>query len=288
MLEKKQPELNYFVSSYNSDGGSAGKNIAEGSLIHDSVYVRPITVYDSLGVLHNCRVGFAKLDNNTWAVEIFAAKEEDGTYDIETTRADGQIAAGTLRFNGDGSLAYVSQSLKNPIEIVWKNYAFNSSIEFDWGTAGVPCGTEGATTFGKQDGMRQVASPFDQRFLDQNGIQPGVLRNLEIDKNGTINAYFSNGGTTKCSILPNTENPYISNNLLTKLVPANFESQNGSNVENAFSKLNITVPPIATTLVHLGITLNAEAPIVEAADISLLSPEGLNPIGATQEVSETY
>jgi hypothetical protein len=237
MLEKTRKDLNNFKIQYHPAGGKYGKNIAEGSLNSDSIYVRPLTVYDSLGVQHDCRVGFAKLDYKIWAAEIYAAKNKDRTFDIQSTRADGLIAAGTLRFNGDGSLAYVSQSLKTPIEIVWKNYAFNSNITFDWGTAGVPPGTEGATVFGLHDGMRQVDAPFDQRFLDQNGIQSGF--------------------------------------------PGRFEA-------DALSKLTNPTSSIATTLVHIGITLNTEAPIVEAADISLLSPEGLDTIGATHEVSETY
>jgi flagellar hook protein FlgE len=178
------------------------ENLAEETITHDSVFVRPLTVYDSLGVQHNLRVAFAKLGINSWAAEIYAAKNEDGTVDIETKRSDGQIAAGILKFNGDGSLAEVSESLSKPIEIIWKNYAFNSSIEFDWGTAGVPRGTEGATVFGKQDGMRQVAAPFDQRFLDQDGVQPGVLRNVSFDEEGYLIASFSNGGVKKLFKLP--------------------------------------------------------------------------------------
>ncbi|MCC2647087.1 MAG: flgE [Rickettsiaceae bacterium] len=196
-------ELDFdFGPSYNSDGGTAGQNLSEGTLTDDSVYVRPLTIYDSLGVQHNFRVAFAKLDYNTWAAEIYAAKADDGSVDIETSRTDGQIASGTIQFNGDGSLASVSTTLVNPIDIVWKNEALDSSIKFDWGTSGVPRGTEGATVFGKQDGMRQVASPFDQRFLDQNGVQPGLLRGINVDKEGNLIASFSNGGTKKVFRLP--------------------------------------------------------------------------------------
>jgi flagellar hook protein FlgE len=167
------------------------KNLAEETIIHDSIYICPLTVYDSLGVQHNLRVAFAKLDTNRWAAEIYSAKNEDGTFDIETKRSDGQIVAGILKFNYDGSLAEVSESLSKPFEIIWKNYAFNSYIEFDWGTG--------------QDGMRQVAAPFDQRFLDQDGVQPGVLRDISCDEEGYIIASFSNGGIKKLFKLPISE-----------------------------------------------------------------------------------
>ncbi|MDF2964926.1 MAG: flagellar hook-basal body complex protein [Rickettsiaceae bacterium] len=194
-----------FGPSYNAAGGDAGHNLAEGSLTDDSIYVRPLSVYDSLGVQHNFRIAFAKLDNNFWAVEIYAPKNEDGNYDVLTARQDGQIASGTMLFNGDGTLASVSKSLLDPIEIVWKNEAFNNYITFNWGTAGLPEGTTGATTFGKADGMHQVASEPDQRFLDQNGVQPGLLSGISVDKDGYLIASFSNGSTKKLPKIPNAQ-----------------------------------------------------------------------------------
>ncbi|MDF2965092.1 MAG: flgE [Rickettsiaceae bacterium] len=196
-------ELDFdFGPSYNAAGGDAGKNLSEGTLTDNSVYVRPLAIYDSLGVQHNFRLAFAKLDNNKWAVEIYAAKLPDGSYDIELARPDGQIAAGTILFNGDGSLASVDTQLLNPVEIVWKNEAMNSNVRFNWGTAGVPQGTAGATVFGLQDGMRQVASEPDQRFLDQNGVQPGLLSGISVDKDGYLIASFSNGSTKPIFKIP--------------------------------------------------------------------------------------
>jgi flagellar hook-basal body protein len=195
-------QLNFnFGPSYEA-GGATGKNLAGGGFSDNSIYTRPLSIYDSLGVLHNFRLAFAKLDNNVWAVEIYAAKAADSSFDIITNRTDGQIAAGKITFNGDGSLATVDNALLNPIEINWMNQALPSNVRFNWGTAGVPLGTAGATVFGKQDGMRQVASQFDQRFLDQNGVQPGLLTGIKADKDGYLIASFSNGGTKKIFRVP--------------------------------------------------------------------------------------
>lgn len=213
-----------FGPSYNAAGGKAGRNLAEGTITENNVYVRPLAIYDSLGTLHNFRIAFAKLDNNVWAVEIYAAKLPDGTFDIVLDKADGQIAAGKITFNGDGSLATVDNSLLNAISIRWRNQGLDSSVKFDWGTAGVPIGTPGATVFGKQDGMRQVASQFDQRFLEQNGVQPGLLTGINADKDGYLIASFSNGGTKRIFKIPIAQ--FTNYNGLTEISGNSYKESN--------------------------------------------------------------
>jgi flagellar hook-basal body protein len=187
--------------AYNPEGGDFGPNFSENSSIA-GVYSEPLTVHDSLGIGHNFMISFGKVANNEWAVEIYSMKNPDGSYDIDTARADGQVAAGSLRFNGDGSLSVVDPKLLNPIEILWKNGADANKITFDWGKAGVPKNTPGASTFGDINGMKQIKAPSERRFLDTNGIQPGLLNSVSVNKEGVVIAGFTNGSTRKVFQIP--------------------------------------------------------------------------------------
>lgn len=189
-----------FGPAYNAAGGTQGKNLSEGGI--QGSWSQAMRFFDSLGVEHDFRVSFAKLDNNFWAVEIHGVANSNGEFDIVSARTDGQIASGTLTFNGDGSLAGVSPELLNPVEIQWKNQSENSRITFDWGTAGVPEGTPGATQIGRKDGMRQVNQSSSVYFLDGNGSQPGRLSRITVDKEGFVIANFDNGAVQRVFKVP--------------------------------------------------------------------------------------
>jgi flagellar hook-basal body protein len=187
--------------AYNPEGGVFGPNFSENSNV-SGVYSEPLTIHDSLGIAHNFMMSFGKVANNEWAVEIYSMQNPDGTYDIDTARQDGQVAAGRLRFNGDGSLSVVDPKLLNPIEVLWKNGADANKISFDWGSAGVPKNTPGATTFGDINGMKQIKAPSERRFLDTNGIQPGLLNSVSVNKDGVVIAGFTNGSTRQVFQIP--------------------------------------------------------------------------------------
>ena len=170
--------------------------------MQSGVFSRALPVHDSLGVPHDFRISFGKLGDNEWAVEIYAAKNESGEFDIVSSRTDGQVASGTITFNGDGSLASVSPGLINPIVITWKNEAFQSDVRFDWGKSGVPKGTVGATAFGDSGGMSQVSSASEVKFLDQNGVSPGKFNSIIIDEKGVVIAGFTNGSTKPIYKIP--------------------------------------------------------------------------------------
>jgi hypothetical protein len=78
------------------DPADPSKNMASGAV--QAQYSCPITVFDSKGVLHALNVAFLKTNTNTWAVEIYSQPATD------VSHTDGQVASGTMTFNGDGSL----------------------------------------------------------------------------------------------------------------------------------------------------------------------------------------
>lgn len=164
-----------------------GDNMASGRITPD--YSRSVRIYDALGIGHDIQFGFIKIDENQWAVEIFVAEESE----ISTPLVDGQIATGTITFNGDGSLRSLSTELTAPLNINWTNGAAVSTVQFDLGTAGVPFGTPGATLIGDTDGLRQFSGGYDFTFANQDGAPTGELVGISIDADGFIIASFSNG-----------------------------------------------------------------------------------------------
>ena len=176
--------------------GVVGENMASGDIT--AQFSRNIRIYDSLGTGHDLRMSFIKTGVNTWATELHVLPEAD----INTLLVDGQIAFGTIVFNGDGSLRSVSTGLTGTIAINWTNGAAPSAIALDLGTAGQPFGTVGAPVIGLTDGLSQFDSSYNVRFANQNGAPVGELVSVSIDKEGFVIGSYSNGQTQQLYKLP--------------------------------------------------------------------------------------
>ncbi len=209
-----------FTPVYNAAGGINGSNMASGDI--SPAFSRNIRVFDSLGGGHDVRISFVKAGNNKWLVEAFMANPSE----IITTSPNGQIAAGVILFNGDGSLANVDTALSSPIQIVWENEAETSTISLNLGTAGSPVGTAGANSIGLTDGLSQFNGAFNVQFAEQNGAGSGLLSSLEIDNEGFIIANFSNGQSRKVFKIPLASFPNA--NGLTPKAGNVFSASDGS------------------------------------------------------------
>lgn len=206
---------------------SASNNMASGAIAPQ--FSRPVTVYDGLGTAHSLNVAFAKLQNNTWAVEIYAQPASDITPSTSTL-INGQIATGTLTFNGDGSLQNVSTSLTAALNINWTNGSISSAVSFDWGTQGLPFGTPGATQIGQTDGLSQFDSGYNVAFVNQNGAPVGQLSAISIDENGFITASYNNGETQRLYKIPLAS--FTDPNLLAAASGNSYAQSNGSGIVN--------------------------------------------------------
>ncbi len=185
--------------------GVTGDNMASGDI--EAQFTRSVRIYDALGDGHDVRFSYIKIAENEWAVEVHVIPDTD----IATSLADGQIATGTIEFNGDGSLRSVSTSLASPIDINWTNGAALSTIELDLGTAGPITGTAGVTVYGDTDGLSQFAGDYSVNYADQNGAPVGELVSVTIDEEGFVIASYDNG----------------ENRSLYKLPVADFSNPNG-------------------------------------------------------------
>jgi flagellar hook protein FlgE len=178
------------------DPANSAKNIASGAIA--AQFSRPLRVFDAQGNGHDLTVAFIKTAANTWAIEIFAVPASD----VTSSLPNGQVATGSVTFNGDASLRSISASLTQSINITWTNGASPSTIDFNFGTAGQQFGTPGATTIGKPDGLSQFNSDFKVNFFNQNGAPVGELLGVAIDENGFVVASFNNGSTQKIFKVP--------------------------------------------------------------------------------------
>lgn len=181
--------------SYDSSGMN-GENMASGDITAD--FSRNVRVYDSLGTGHDLRASFLKIGQNQWAVEIHALPPSE----VNSSLPDGQLAVGTITFNGDGSLRSISAGLSDPLLVNWTNGALASSIALNLGTAGLPNGTSGATSIGLTDGLSQFDSDYNVSFVNQNGAPVGELIGVAIDETGLVIASYSNGETQALFKLP--------------------------------------------------------------------------------------
>ncbi|MFW0777936.1 MAG: flagellar hook protein FlgE [Rickettsiales bacterium] len=184
-------------------------NLSSGSI--PTHFNRAVTIIDSLGESHDVMMGFLKTGINTWAVELYASPATDAA------SANPQFAAGTVTFNGDGTLASISSELSGAVSTSWANGGTNS-ITFDWGTAGAIFGTPGATTIGLTDGLSQLDDVYQVDFLEQNGSTPGALDRLEVAEDGTLSAFYDNGAVRALYRIP----------LATFVDPNLLESQSGN------------------------------------------------------------
>jgi flagellar hook protein FlgE len=155
-------------------------------------FSKDITVYDSQGDSHTIALNFVKLETNTWGVEVTAVPASDV---VSTNigpgfqKGDGQLADGTLIFNGDGVLTSVTGSITNAVPINWTNGAAESFITVNLG--------EDSST-----GLIQTAAAFNVSQATQNGSPVGELTGVSIDSNGFVTASFSNGQTQKIFQIP--------------------------------------------------------------------------------------
>ncbi len=178
------------------DPADETKNMSSGAV--PPQFTKPFNIVDANGVTHQFTMGFVKTNINTWSVEVYAQNLSE----LGGSATTKQIAAGTVTFNGDGTLASVSPSLTGPVPVTWSDGAAASSITFNYGTAGQPFGTPGATVIGRADGLSQFDSAYDLRSLDQNGTSVGKLSNVTVDDEGYLTANYDNATTKRLFKIP--------------------------------------------------------------------------------------
>ena len=164
--------------------GTTGGSMADGSV--QPTFSRSFDVYDAQGTAHQVTMSYLKTGNNTWKSEVYASPASD------VTATGGLLAAGTVKFNADGSLdkAGSSSALFGPLNPSWTNGAASAPINLQLGSNG---GVDGLTQF---DGTSAVLAS------SVNGGQLGTISAIDISKDGVVSAMFEDGTALAVFQLP--------------------------------------------------------------------------------------
>jgi flagellar hook protein FlgE len=142
-----------------------------------------LNVFDSLGVNHLFTVNWEKTAANTW------------DYSIDLTNSAGTVSAGiqagTIVFNGDGTLGDVdgvttsaTGAATTTVALTSAQFATGSnasSLVINWGN------------YDQTNGIGQLADGYQASLLNQDGSGPSSLTKVEIGNDGFVTAIFANG-----------------------------------------------------------------------------------------------
>lgn len=167
------------------------------------VYSKPfdfentVQIYDKLGGVHNIKLIFSKIADNTWRWKALSLDDEVG---VE--------GSGILEY--DANTGNFSSVTNNKIRLNYGSGMGFSEISIDFSK----------TT--------QFSSPSSILATSQNGYSSGALQNFSIDAFGCINGIFSNGVIMKIAqiAIANFSNP----SGLTKAQGSLFTQSNNSGI----------------------------------------------------------
>lgn len=146
-----------------------------------SNYSTSITVFDSLGTAHRVDVYYRAQGAGGWE---WHAMVDGGELTGGTAGTATEIANGTLTFDTNGALDTETTVASNADFV---GATAGQAMAFDFGdsiTTDAGTGLAGSTQF---------AAAFNVNAATQDGFSSGVLVDLHISEDGTMNARYSNG-----------------------------------------------------------------------------------------------
>ncbi len=129
-----------------------------------------VEVFDSAGTAHVLTHAYERQEDGSWNLTVSLPAEE------------GTVLAGTvtgITFNDDGSI-------ESPT---------SAEIEVQFGTLGAQTIALDLGTSGQFDGLTQFGNPASVVSDEQEGWGAGDLASLEVEPDGTIQGYYTNGQT---------------------------------------------------------------------------------------------
>ncbi|EZP48685.1 flagellar hook protein FlgE [Sphingomonas sp. RIT328] len=156
-------------------GTYAAGNLATGTVAPN--FSSPVSVYDAQGGAHQLRLAFLKTAPNSWKAEIYAVPASD------VSAANGLLASGDVKFNGDGTLdrANSSPALFADLSPAWTNGAGTAPITMALGSDG------------KLDGLTQSSDASLLTFSGADGGLMGTVTDVNVSETGLVSAVFENG-----------------------------------------------------------------------------------------------
>jgi len=173
-------------------------------------YKSDVTVFDSLGSVHNISLYFVKTGTDAsgnavwdWHATVDGGELTGGTAGTPTeitaagigastpsTVAGGITTPGTQSLVFDPADGALITEISPTITIPWLS-ASAGGISFNFGSATT---TDAQAVVGTgKDGTLQLAGSFATRFMTADGFASGFLDHLETDSTGRIHGVFTNG-----------------------------------------------------------------------------------------------
>jgi flagellar hook protein FlgE len=150
-----------------------------------------IGVTDSVGGVHKIAISFEKTSTpNTWNAEIYAIPASD-----VTASANGQITAGKVVFNNDGSINLASTTLFGAAGAAPKiTLGASGAAAPAWSTT---LGIAGQSLDIDLNQLTQIASPSTVVSASANGASAGNIIGVQVGKDGVVSAVFDNNQVRK-------------------------------------------------------------------------------------------
>lgn len=151
-----------------------------------------ISVIDSVGGTHKFSLAFEKTNTpNTWNAEIYAVPAAD----VNTAGPNGQIAAGQVVFNNDGSINLASTTLFGAAGAT-PSLTLNASAGAQpaWATS---LGINGQTLSVDLSQLTQLASASTVNSVSSDGASAGNIVGVQVGADGVVSALFDNSQVRK-------------------------------------------------------------------------------------------
>ncbi len=175
-IAQDNPKLTTVMSALNQNV-SPGKNATSEPLEVPTHIVRA-TFYDSTGEKHKLDVTFTKKEQNIW------------DYTVTLPDKDGTVSGGTgqVIFDDNGGL---DPSVSSPsVTVSLTNGASPVSLLINfWNT------DDGKYDGNQFTGLTQFSMPSETTYETADGSPSGILKKVDIDYLGNVNASYSNGKT---------------------------------------------------------------------------------------------
>jgi flagellar hook protein FlgE len=150
-----------------------------------------ISVVDSVGGTHKFALAFEKTSTaNQWNAEIYAVPATD------VTSTNGQIAAGVVNFNTDGSINLATSTLfgsagATPTLAIGASAGGTSPA---WASG---LGIAGQSLNVDLGQLTQLASASTVNSVSSDGASAGNIVGVQVDANGVVSALFDNSQVRK-------------------------------------------------------------------------------------------
>jgi flagellar hook protein FlgE len=209
------------AATYNKATKSMAAYAATGTGTPPDAPPMELSVVDSMGGTHKFALAFEKTATpNTWNAEIYAVPASD----VLTTGPNGQIAAGLVKFNTDGSIDLANSTLFGaagaPPAI---NLAASGGAAPAWaaslGIAAQPLSLDLSQ-------FTQLAAATTVNSVTSNGAAVGNIVGVQVGTDGVVSALFDNSQVRKIAqvaiaTFPNADGlQAVNGNAYTSTMPA--------------------------------------------------------------------